>query len=754
LPARWLRKEFAVDKPIRRATVYFCGLGSSELYLNEAKVGDHVLSPAMTEYPKRSVYVTFDVTNMLRDGKNAMGVVLGNGRFYSPRSGVYALMPHYGYPKLLLHLRVEHTDGSITEIVSDESWKLTADGPILANNEYDGEEYDARKELDGWDEAGYDDSNWRGVQIVSPPGEKIAAQMIHPIRVTQTLKPRSVAETQPGVFIYDMGQNMVGWCRLTVRGPAGAMVKLRHAETLQPDGTLYMANLRGAKVTDTYVLKGQGTETWEPRFTYHGFRFVEVTGVPGKLAIESLEGRVVHDDVESAGDFECSNPLVNQIYRNIVWGVKGNYRSVPTDCPQRDERQGWLGDRSEESKGESYMFDIAALYSKWLQDVEDSQKENGSVPDVCPAHWPYYRDNVTWPSTTVMAPNMLLRQYGDEAIIARHYDSAKKWVDHMLTFVKDGITDRDEYGDWCVPPEDPKLIHSQDPNRITAKAVLATTYLCHDLRLMERYATMLGKTADAERFANLADEMTAAFNAKFLNRRLGQYDNGTQTSCVLPLYFGLVPNDMRRPIFEHLVRKITTESKNHIGTGLIGGQFLNQVLSDNGRADLSYKIASQPDYPGWGYMVSRNATTIWELWNGDTADPAMNSGNHVMLIGDLVIWLYEYVAGIRPDDALPGFKHVIMRPHPVGDLEFVWASHVSPYGLIRSQWQKNGDTFDWNIEVPANGSATVFVPATEKATVTESGQPIDKAFGVRFVRMDDGRAVFEIGSGNYHFVAK
>lgn len=400
------------------------------------------------------------------------------------------------------------------------------------------------------------------------------------------------------------------------------------------------------------------------------------------------------------------------------------------------------------------MFDIAALYSKWLQDMEDSQKESGSVSDVCPAHWPYYSDNVTWPSTTVMVPNMLRRQYADEAIIARHYDSAKKWVDYMLTFVKDGIIERDSYGDWCVPPEDPALIHSKDPNRITGKALLATSYMCHDLRLMERYAKMLGKSEDAARFGKLGSEMKEAFNAKFLNRELGQYDNGTQTSCVLPLAFGLVPDDQSPRIFGHLVGKITNETHGHIGTGLIGGMFLNQMLSDHGRADLAYTIASQTDYPSWGYMVSQGATTIWELWNGDTADPAMNSGNHVMLVGDLVIWLNEYVAGIRPDDAQPGFKHIVVRPHPVGDLTFVRATHRSPYGLIKSEWRKDGKSFDWQVTVPANATATVYVPATDKSKVTESGEPAENAEEVEFVRMDASHAVFEVGSGEYHFVSR
>jgi alpha-L-rhamnosidase len=754
LPARWLRKEFAVEKKVARATVYFSGLGLSELYLNGVKVGDHVLSPGLTEYPKRIFYETFDVTKQLRRGANAMGVILGNGRYYSPRSRVYAGMPSYGFPKLLLQLRVEYTDGSVSEIVSDESWKLSTDGPILDSNEYDGEEYDARKEFDGWSKAGFDDSKWQQAQLAAVPTGAMVAQMIEPIRITQKLKPVAITEPKPGVFIFDMGQNLVGWCQLKVRGAAGTRVSLVHAETLKPDGTLYLDNLRGARVTDIYTLRGSGAEIWQPRFTYHGFRYVEVTGFPGKPTLDSLEGCVVHDDLPVAGGFECSNPLLNRIYQNVVWGTRGNYRSIPTDCPQRDERQGWLGDRSEESRGETYLFDNSALYAKWLQDIADAQRDSGSVPDVAPSFWPIYTDNVTWPSSGVIIPSTLHRQFGDERIVANHYDSAKKWVNYMLGFVTNGIISRDNYGDWCVPPADPKQIHTTDPSRITDKALLATSYFYYDLRLMERYARLLGKSDDAQRFGKLADEMKIAFNKKFLDRELGQYDNGTQTSCVLPLAFGLVPDDMRDAIFKHLVDKIENETHGHIGTGLIGGQFLNRVLSDNGRADLAYTIASQKDYPGWGYMVEQGATTIWELWNGNTADPSMNSGNHVMLVGDLVIWLYEYLAGIAPDTEQPGFKHIIMKPQPAGDLKFVKATHRSPYGLISSEWHKDGNRFDWQIEIPVNTTATVFVPAKNLERITESGKPIGKTPGARFMMTAGDRIMLQVGSGKYHFVSE
>jgi alpha-L-rhamnosidase len=559
---------------------------------------------------------------------------------------------------------------------------------------------------------------------------------------------------RPDRYIFDMGQNMAGWCRLHATGPAGTKVTLRFAETLKPDGTLYLANIRGARATDTCTLNGMGDEVWEPRFTLHGFRYVEMTGYPGKPALDSIEGRVVNDDLATAGAFECSNPLLNRIYRAIVWGVRGNYHSMPTDCPQRDERQGWLGDRSEESHGETYLFDNGLLYAKWVRDMADAQRPSGSVPDIAPAYWPIYSDNVIWPSSGIIIPEMLRRQYADTRTLADHYDSARKWMDFMSGFITDGLIAKDTYGDWCMPPEDPALIHSRDPQKETDKTLLATSYFYHDLRLMEGFAKRLGETGDALRFGGQAEKMKAAFNQKFLDRKLGRYDNGTQTSSVLPLAFGLVPEDLRAAVFKRLVDQIGNESRGHIGTGLVGGQYLMRVLSDNGRPDLVYKMATQTDYPGWGYMLEHGATTIWELWNGNTADPAMNSGNHVMLIGDLVIWLYEDLAGIKPDPEQPGFKHIIMKPLPVGGLKFVRATHHSPYGLIVSDWEQEDGMFDWRIEIPANTTATVYVPARDFGQVLEGGMFAVNAPGVKFLRMENGRAVFNVGGGKYHFVSE
>jgi alpha-L-rhamnosidase len=746
LPGRALRKEFEVKPGLTRATAYMSGLGLSELYLNGGKIGDAVLSPGLTEYEKRAFYVTYDVTGQLKPGRNGLGVLLGNGRYWAPRGVVPIASRSYGPPKLCLQMEIEYADGKRDVVVSDGSWKLTEQGPLRANNEYDGEVYDARAEADGWARAGFKDDSWQSVEIVDGPAGRLAAQMAEPLRVVEDVKPIKISTLHPGVQVVDLGQNMVGWVRLKVQGKAGTTVMLRFAETLKPDGYLYIDNLRSARATDFYTLKGSGIEIWEPRFTYHGFRYVEVTGYPGTLTAEMITGRVVQDAMQRAGSFETSDSMLNRIHKNIYWGIRGNYRSIPTDCPQRDERQGWLGDRSVVSRSESYMFDVAAFYNKWVQDIEDSQKPSGSVPDVSPAYWVLYNDGIVWPSTYVLAPNMLLEQYGDLRAIELHYPAMKLWITYMRGFLQDGIMPKNTYGDWCVPPEKPELIHSQDPARVTSGALLSTAYYYKMLTLMSRYAGLLGKTQDQAEFSALASTVKTAFLKKYFKPQDARFDNGTQTSSVLPLAFGMVPDESREAVFASLVRKIEKESDNHVGVGLVGAQWLMRTLSDNGRADLAFTIAKQNTYPGWGYMVEKGATTVWELWNGDTADPAMNSGNHVMQIGDLGVWMYEYLGGIRSDTEKRGFEHVIIKPYAVQALTFAKASHLSPRGEIRSAWRREGDRLVLDVSIPPTSTATVYVP-------TQAGQAVKEKGGAKQARSEPGYTVYEVGSGSYSFTS-
>ena len=753
LSARMLRHEFGLDKKVKSATAFISGLGLFELYLNGAKIGDQVLAPGLTEYNKRAFYMTFDVTRNLQAGINAIGVILGNGRFFAMRAGGTEKTRNYGFPKVICQLNVVYEDGTTSTIVSDESWKLTANGPIRKNSEYDGEYYDARMEMKGWNKSGFDDAGWENAQLVEKPGEKLVAQPNEPIKIMEEIAPVTVKEIKPGIFIFDMGQNMVGWAELLVKGKKGDKVTLRFAESLKEDGTLFLDNIRTAEVTDTYILKGEGDEKWEPRFTYHGFRYVEMIGYPGVPTLTAFKGKVVHDALEVTGSFACSNPLINSVYKNAYWGIRGNYRSIPTDCPQRDERQGWLGDRSAECTGESYIFDISNLYNKWVTDIRDAQMESGSLPDVAPSYWPFYTDNTTWPGTFLYASDMLYTQYGDLRTIESNYPSMQKWIAYMSQFLDNGIMPRDMYGDWCVPPENVKHTNTSDPFRITRADYIGTAYFYDELKLMEKFARLLGKETEAEGYAKTAGVMKAAFNEKFLDKNLVRYTNNTCTANILALAFDLVPAEYKGRIVDNLLQKILSENGGHLTNGLIGGQWLMRVLNDSGHADVAYSLASQRTYPSWGYMIDRGATTIWELWNGEYGDPGMNSGNHVMLLGDLIIWYYENLAGIKADPSTPAFKHILMKPGVSGDLTSVDASCNSIYGKIKSGWKSEKGKFRWDITIPANTSATVYIPTLNKEEVREGNTLASKAKGIRFIKWEDHWAVFEIKSGVYTFTS-
>ncbi|WP_128544603.1 family 78 glycoside hydrolase catalytic domain [Larkinella soli] len=758
LSARYFRKQAHLPKTIRHATAYVSGLGLYELSLNGRKVGDAVLAPGPTEYDKRVLYNTYDVTGLLQTGLNAVGVTLGNGRYFAMRVNQPSVpaMTHYGYPKLRLQIEVVYTDGTTDRIVSDGSWKMTADGPIRANNEFDGEEYDATRELKNssgtaWDQPGFDDQSWLNARLVAEPAGRLESQINPPIRVVETLRPVSVKEVSAGRFIVDMGQNMVGWVRLRVQGARGTKVTMRFAETLKESGTLYIDNLRSARATDIYILKGEGEELWEPRFTYHGFRYVELTGFPGTLTTAGVEGRVVHDDLPQAGTLTTSSDLLNQIYKSAFWSVRGNYRGIPTDCPQRDERMGWLGDRTVVAAGESYLFANHALYAKWLDDIENAQKDDGSLPDVAPSYWKKYTGNMTWPAAYVFVANMLYEQFGDDEPIRKHYESMKKWLSYAGSkFVNSsGIYWKDEYGDWAVPPESPSLVHTQDPARKTDGGLLGTAYYYSVLKLMERFAGVVGNETDRTAFSSRAETVRNAFNQAYLKRDQLQYGNNTTTANLLALACGLVPDDLYRGVFRQMTGRMEGEYKSHISTGIIGTSWLMRNLTANGRGDLAYRLATNTDYPSWGYMMRNGATTLWELWNGNTASASMNSGNHVMQLGDLLQWYYENLAGIRSGG--PGFRTVEMRPYPSGDLTRVAATFASVYGLTGSEWTKTAREFRWKVTVPGNATATVFIPARDAAEVLEGSSSAANAEGVTFLRMEGDRAVFQVGSGQYSF---
>ena len=765
LAARYLRKEFDAGRDIAQARLYISGLGLYECYLNGCRVGEDVLAPTATDYTKTVCYNVYDVTDLLDEGVNTIGVILGNGRFFSMRTVTYTIpftqvtipgVRNYGYPKLLAQLEITDSEGNRTVVASDENWKLTTDGPIVANNEYDGETYDARLEMPGWSRNGYDDSSWRDARSVAAPEGRLTAQANPNIRVMDTVEPISIAALNDSTWIVDMGQNMVGWLAVELEGRKDRPVRLRFAETLQDDGNLYVDNLRGAKATDLYTPAEDGTFSWTPRFTYHGFRYVEIAGAAAKPDLEKLKGEVIYDAMPTTGRFETSDSTINQVYRNAYWGLRGNYRSMPTDCPQRDERMGWLGDRATGCIGESFVFGTTLLYEKWLRDIEAMQDSAGCVPDVAPAHWTFdqHSGNVTWPAAYLCVADMLYNQRGDVRPVERHYASMKKWIEYIRDRqMKDGLVINDVYGDWCMPPESQELIHSQDPARKTDGRLLGTSFYYRLLNMMARFAAVSGHEADTAEYLDLAARVKDAYNKQFLNAETGQYANNTVTANIISLMQGLVPDSLEQKVFANVVEKTKGEFDSHVSTGLIGIQFLMRGLTQHGAGDLAYTIATNRTYPSWGYMIDKGATTIWELWNGDTADPAMNSGNHVMLLGDLLTWYYENLAGIKSDPAAPGFKHVVMAPYFPDGLDWVDAATESPYGPIASRWSRDGQGLSWKVEIPANSTASVRIPASSAGQVTEGGKPLSENPAVKSVTEADGFVTVEIGSGKYDFFA-
>lgn len=744
LPARYLRKEFDLQSKPKRAVLYVSGVGSSVCYMNGERIGDDVFGPLPTWYDASVPYLTYDVTTLVKEGSNAFGVALGNGYYLNMRAyGTFG----FGLPRLLAQLNIEYDNGETVSIVSDESWKATNKGAITENNEFDGEKYDARLDLGKWTETGYNVSEWQDAELMESPKGKLVAQLSPCIKVMDVIKPVSIKSVGEGKYIVDMGQNMVGFQHVKLRGKKDSAITMRFAEVLKDNGTeLYLDNLRSALVTDIYTPASDGEFEWEPLFVYHGFRFMEISGLDYEPSIEDFEGKVIYDQMTTTGSFESSEEILNKIHKNAYWGIHGNYRGMPTDCPQRDERQGWLGDRTTGAYGESFIFDNALMYKKWLVDIEESMNENGSISDVAPRYWTFWHDDVTWPAAYFYVADMLYRQFGDDSSIKERYPTMKIWVNHMIkNYMVNHIMTKDTYGDWCLPPESLELIHSQDPARKTNGEVLSTAVFYSILQLMENFANMNGLPDDAKEYAQLAALMKDAYNKKYFDYQTARYDNNTVTANLLSLQLGLVPEGYEDKVFANVVEKTEVEHKGHVSVGVLGIQHLMRGLTRNGNKELAYRIATNTSYPSWGYMIERGATTIWELWNGDTADPAMNSRNHVMLLGDLLIWFYEDLAGIKNDPSSVAFKKIWMEPVFPEKLNSVNASHISPYGKIESSWKRDGDKLEWNITIPANTTATVKLPARFNVKVDT------KQAGIHSAEESGEHLIVNLGSGNYTF---
>jgi alpha-L-rhamnosidase len=739
-PSPVFRKAFEIKQPICWATATVCGLGFYELHLNGGKVGDHVLDPAFTRYDKRALYVTYDVTDRMKQGQNVVGAMLGNGWYNSHTTCEWNFhkAPWRDRPRLQVQLHVVLADGSEQTIVTDGTWRA-ATGPVLRDAIRNGEVYDARREMPGWDSPGFDDSAWAAPEIVPAPKGVLRAQMHPAAKVMKTVVPISIAEPKPGVFVVDMGQDMAGWAQLKLTGPAGSRVVMRYGERLNPDGTLDVGEIgkfvyKGPFQTDTYILKGQGEETWEPRFTAHGFRYVLVTGFPGKATVDNFRGRIVHTAFADAGSFQCSNDLLNKVQQITLNSYRGNFvDGYPTDCPHR-EKNGWTGDAHIAAEQAMYNFDNAAAYLKWMNDFDDALMPNGDLPGIVPTSgWGYHWGNGPgWDSAYVLIPWYLYQYCGDARVLADHYDGMKRYVDFMTSKAKDNLVSHG-LGDWLSAK-------TQTPTVVTSSA-----YYYVDARIVAKAAEMLGKTDDAQKYNDLADAIRTAYN-KSVYKGNGVYANGSQTAQSCPIYQGLVVPADRALVATELAAAVR-RAGDHLDVGFLGMKYLLHALSDSGHHDLAYRIVTQTTPPSYGDWINRGATTLWEDW------PGAGSLNHIAF-GMVSDWFYQQLAGIRVDSQQPAFKHTIFRPQPVGDLKWVKARHESMYGTVACEWRIEGDRLTVAVTVPPNTTGEVHVPAKSEASVTLDGVSASSVPGVKFLGMQGGAAVFAIPSGRYEFVAR
>jgi alpha-L-rhamnosidase len=756
-PVPMLRREFTVTGKVAQARAYVTSHGLYEMHLNGRRVGDELFTPGWTSYNKRLQYQTYDVTPLLKAGPNAVGVLLGNG-WYRGELGWEGRRNLYGERLgLLCQIRITYDDGRTDTIASDGRWKA-ATGPILMSEIYHGETYDARLEKPGWATAGFADGGWSAVEVASPGKEHLVAPAGPPVRRIEELRPVKIFKTPAGDTVADLGQNMVGWVRLEVQGPPGTTITLRHAEVLDKDGNFYTANLRKAKATAQYTLKGGGPETFEPRFTFFGFRYVDVDGYPGELTPDSLTGVVVHSDMPRTGELETSKPLVTRLQQNIRWGQKGNFLDVPTDCPQRDERMGWTGDAQVFSRTAAFNMDVASFFTKWLRDVEADQFPSGAVPHVVPNVLPQFagRDPAGaagWADAATVIPWNLYLLYGDRRVLEEQYDSMARWVAYQKgragpDFVWDGDF---HFGDWLAFAS-AGMAATGYPGATTGTDLVATAFFAHSTDLLRRTALVLGKADDAARYAEQLARIKAAFRREFVTDA-GRVGESTQTAFALALQFDLLPEELRPVAARRLAEEV--RRRKHLTTGFLGTPYLCHVLSRYGYLDEAYLLVNREDYPSWLYPVKQGATTIWERWDGQKPDGSfqtteMNSFNHYAYgaIGD---WMYRVMAGIEIDEAAPAYRRVLIQPRPGGGFTSVRASHETPYGKVASAWTLQDRRFELAVEVPANSRATVRLPAARLADVSESGRPLAEGNGLSAPRQEGDAVLVDVGSGRYRF---
>ena len=747
-----LRKAFSIIKPVKKATMFICGLGQFECSINGKKIGDHFLDPAWTQFDKEAMYVSFDVSENITRGNNAIGVMLGNGFHLTPLKRYRKLTNAIGYPKMICRLFIEFNDGSSQNIISDASWK-TALSPITFSAMYGGEDYNATMEQAGWNMPSFDDGHWRNAMVVDGT-HQLRSQLSEPIKFFETFLPQKTTRIKDSVYVFDLGQNASGIPSISVQGKKGDTIKIVPAELLNADG---IANQKatGSRFYFQYILKGRGVESWQPRFTYYGYRYLQVEGVaaPGENNLSKLpvvldiKGLHMRNAAERVGEFSSSSELFNKTDQLIDWAIKSNMQSVITDCPHR-EKLGWLEQVHLMGNSIRYNYDVVNLMKKTVYDMMLSQTAEGLIPEIAPEYVKFegggdmFRDSPEWGSTGIILPWYLYQWYGEKDLLKEAYPMMTRYIAYLKTKATNHILTQG-LGDWYdLGPNHPGV------SQLTTKGVTATAIYFYNLEIMVRIATMLGKAEDARAYTALAAKVKSAFNKAFFNPATNQYATGSQTSNAMAVYMNLVDPTNKTAVINNIVNELKTNN-NALTAGDIGYRYLLRVLEEAGRSDVIFDMNNRVDVPGYGYQLAKGATALTESWQ---ALPSV-SNNHLML-GHLMEWFYSGLAGIRQNDNAVAFKQINIIPEPVGDISSAKASYLSPYGLISSDWKKGAGSFQLKVEIPANTTATVYLPANKTSFIKVNGQALSTGSGARIIKHLKGKTLVAVGSGIYEFVVE
>jgi len=739
--AKYLRKEFTAEKKITKAYLYATSLGIYQVRINGKDVGADFFSPGWTDYNKRVYYRTYDVSEYIRQGENAIGAVIADG-WYAGYVGYQNQRNLYGKkPRFLAQLHIEYTDGTTEVISTDQSWKATI-GPILEADFLMGETYDARKEMPGWSEADFDESQWSAVSTGAEVKPFIQAAVTEPVIAFKELKPQKITEPQAGRYVFDMGQNFAGIVRIKVRGKKGQKIVIRHAERLNPDGTIYTANLRSARATDTYICKGDDVEVWQPRFTFHGFQYAELGGIDYRPDGETITGIALSSDTPVTGRFECSDEMVNKLYSNIVWTQRANFIDIPTDCPQRDERLGWTGDAQVYIRTACFNNDVQSFFTKWLTDLRDSQRTDGQFPMVSPTKVAGDDGGPAWADAGVICPWTIYEVYGDKRLLEENYEAMKKFISFCRERCTEDFLPPGQFhcfGDWLNINDD------------TPRDVIYMAYFGCSTKLTAKAAKALDKADDEKYYNELFEKIQESFNKAYVSED-GKIKGDSQTAYVIALRYGLLDKERKQKAAERLIEKIKSRNR-HLSTGFVGTKDLMLVLSEIGRNDIAYRLLFNDTFPSWGFTIKNGATSIWERWNGWTpengfADPGMNSFAHYSF-GAVGQWMFENIGGIKSDE--PGYKKIIIAPQISEKLTYAKTSYESTHGLIESNWKKEGDKLTLEVKIPANTSAVVYLPAENPKDVKESGRSLKSAEGVKVTGSEENKVIIQVESGRYEF---